>query len=101
MLRRVLCFIDAKPPSTKMSNFFPLTKQISVNLGGDPSAFVSARLPFDTPESAISHIQQLQDYTVLETTEVVIFSSLFYDNVNFGAQGVSAPNFASIIVFRW
>ncbi|RVW24097.1 hypothetical protein CK203_091336 [Vitis vinifera] len=48
MLRRVLCFIDAKPPSTKMSNFFPL-------LSGFRSIWV-----------------QLQDYTVLETTEVVV-----------------------------
>ena len=26
MLKRVSCFIDAEPPSTKMSDFFPLTK---------------------------------------------------------------------------
>lgn len=36
MLRRVLCFTDAEPPSIKMSDFFPLTKRISVNLGSDP-----------------------------------------------------------------
>ncbi|KAL6334747.1 hypothetical protein AAG906_021406 [Vitis piasezkii] len=28
MLRRVPCFTDAEPPSTKMSDFFPLTKWI-------------------------------------------------------------------------
>ncbi|KAL6335990.1 hypothetical protein AAG906_003617 [Vitis piasezkii] len=33
MLRRVPCFTNAEPPSTKMSDFFPLTKWISVNLG--------------------------------------------------------------------
>ncbi|KAL6321734.1 hypothetical protein AAG906_031248 [Vitis piasezkii] len=72
MLRRVLCFIDVEPPSTKMSDFFPLTKRISVNLGGEPPIFVSARLLFGMPESVISRIQQLQDCTVQETAEVVV-----------------------------
>lgn len=57
MLKRMSCFTDAEPPSTKMSHFFPLTKRISVNLGGDPSTFVSAQLPFGAPESAVSRIQ--------------------------------------------
>ena len=86
MLRRVPCFTDAKPPSIKMSDFFPLSKQISVNLGSDPLAFVSAQFLFSTPESVISHIQKLQDCTVRETLEVVIFSVSFYDNVNSGIQ---------------
>lgn len=59
MLRRVPCFIDIEPSSTKMSDFFHLTKRISVNLGGEPPVFVSAWLLFDTPEFAISRIQQL------------------------------------------
>lgn len=71
MLRRVLCFTDAEPPSTKMSDFFPLTKRISVNLSGEPPIFVSARLIFGMLESAISRIQQLQDCMVQETAEVV------------------------------
>ena len=41
MLKRVPCFTDAEAPSTKMSNFFPITKQISVNMGGNPSSFDS------------------------------------------------------------
>ncbi|KAL6312623.1 hypothetical protein AAG906_006768 [Vitis piasezkii] len=32
MLKEVSCFTDAEAPSTKMSNFFPLTKRISVNM---------------------------------------------------------------------
>lgn len=72
MLKRVTCFTDAELPYTKMSDFFFFTKLISVNLGGDPPTLVSARLPFGTPESAVSHIQQLQECTVPETTEVVI-----------------------------
>lgn len=59
MLRYVPCFTDAKPPSTKMSNFFPLTKRILVNLGGDPLVFIIAWLPFGTPKSVVSRIQQL------------------------------------------
>ncbi|RVW31663.1 hypothetical protein CK203_092744 [Vitis vinifera] len=55
-----------------MSDFFPLTKQVSVNMGGDPPTFVSARLPFGTPESVVSCIQHLQEWMVLETTEVVV-----------------------------
>ena len=42
MLRQVPCFTDVEPPSTKMSNFFSLTKLILVNMGGDPPVFVSA-----------------------------------------------------------
>ena len=56
MLKGVSCFTDAEAPSTKMSNFFPLTKRVSVNTGGDPLAFVSTRLPFGTPESVVSCI---------------------------------------------
>ena len=48
MLKGVLCFTDAEAPSTKMSDFFPLTKRISVNMGGGPPTFVSAWLPFGT-----------------------------------------------------
>ncbi|RVW84079.1 hypothetical protein CK203_040544 [Vitis vinifera] len=54
MLRQVPCFIDTEPPSTKMSDFFSLTKWISVNLGGEPPVFISAWLLFGTPESAVS-----------------------------------------------
>lgn len=49
MLRWVPCFTNSEPPSTKMSDFFPLTKWISVNLGDEPPIFVSARLPFGRP----------------------------------------------------
>lgn len=56
MLKHVPCFTNVEPPSTKMSDFFPLTKRISVNLGGDLPFFVSARLPFGTPESTVARI---------------------------------------------
>ena len=61
MLKEVSCFTDMESPSTRMSNFFPLTKQVSVNMGGDPPAFVKVRLPFGTLESAMSCIQHLQE----------------------------------------
>lgn len=42
ILRWVPCFSDAEPSSTKISDLFYLTKQISVNLGGGESlVFVS------------------------------------------------------------
>lgn len=72
MLKHVQCFTDAEPPSTKMSDFLPLTKQISVNLGGDPPSFVSTKLPLGMPESAVARIQQLQDCTMLKIAEVVL-----------------------------
>ena len=59
MLKGVSCFTDAETPSTKMSDFFPLTKRVSVNMSGDPSTFVKARLPFGTLESVVSCIQHL------------------------------------------
>lgn len=59
MLKHVPCFIDDERPSSKMPDFFPLTKQISMNLGGDPPYFFSARLPFVMPKSAVACIQQL------------------------------------------
>ena len=46
MLKGVPCFTDSKAPSTKISDFFPLTKRISMNMGGDPPSFVSAQFPF-------------------------------------------------------
>ena len=70
MLKQIPCFIEAKPPSTKMSDFFPLTKWISLNLEGDPPVFVSAWLPFSTPESIVSYIQLMQGYTAQKTVEV-------------------------------
>ena len=88
MLKGVSCFTNIEAPSTKMSDFFPLTKQVSVNMGGDPPTFVSARLPFGTPESVVSCIQHLQEWMVLETTEVVIlfylaFFFFFFSNAYF------------------
>lgn len=59
MLKRVSCFTDFDAPSTKMLEFFLITKRISVNMGGEPPSFVSARLPFGTLESAMFRIQQL------------------------------------------
>lgn len=56
MLKGVSCFTDTEAPSTRMSDFFSLTKRVSVNIGGDPPTFVKARLPFGTPESVVSCI---------------------------------------------
>ena len=45
MLKGVPCFTDAEAPSTRMFDFFLLTKRVSVNIGGDPPTFVNARHP--------------------------------------------------------
>ena len=80
MLKGVPCFTDSEAPSIKMSDFFLLTKRVFVNMGGDPPAFVKARLPFGTPESAVSCIQHLQEWTIPEIAEVVITSLLFFSS---------------------
>ena len=72
MLKGVPCFTDAEAPSMKISDFFPLNKWFSVNMGGDPPIFVKARLPFGTLESVVSCIQHLHEWTIPETVEVVI-----------------------------
>lgn len=56
MLRQVPCFTDVELPSTKMLDFFPLTKQILVNLVGDPPVSVIAQLLLGILESAVSRI---------------------------------------------
>lgn len=76
ILKHVPCFTDVEPSSTKISDFFLLTKRISVNLGGDPPSFVSAKLSFGMPKFAVACIQQLQECTVLKTTKVVFFHTL-------------------------
>ena len=80
MLKEVPCFTYAETPSTRMSDFFPLTKRVSVNMGGDPPAFVKVQLPFGTLESAVSCIQHLQEWAIHETVEVVITSLLFFSS---------------------
>lgn len=59
MLRWVPYFTKVEPPSTKMSNFFPLTKRIFVNLDGNLPSSVLAWLLLDTSESIISRIQPM------------------------------------------
>ena len=78
MLKGVSCFTDVEAHSTRMSDFFSLTKRVSVNMGGDPPAFVKARLLFGTLESIVSCIQHLQEWTIPDTAEVVIISLLLF-----------------------
>ena len=80
ILKGVPCFTNAEAPSTRMADFFSLTKRVSLNIGGDPPAFVKARLPFGTPEFVVFCIQHLQEWTIPETTEVVITSLLFFSS---------------------
>ncbi|KAL6334157.1 hypothetical protein AAG906_004588 [Vitis piasezkii] len=48
------------------------TRQVLMDLGGDPSISFVARLSFGTLESIVSHIPPMQDYTTVETAEVVV-----------------------------
>ena len=80
MLKGVPWFMDAETPFTRMSDFFPLTKRVSVNMDGDPPTFIKARLPFGTPESVVSCIQHLQEWTIPKTAEVVVTPLLFFSS---------------------
>ena len=93
MLKGVSCFTDAEAPSTKMSDFFPLTKQVFVNMGGDPPTFVSARLPFGTPKSVVSCIQYLQEWMMPKTIEVVIHFILSF---SFSFLAMHPPSLGTI-----
>ncbi|KAL6342295.1 hypothetical protein AAG906_007509 [Vitis piasezkii] len=61
MLKGVSCFTDAEAPSTKMFDFFPLTKRVSINMGAstgmddlkDRVAFLLFFLAMLTPSPGI------------------------------------------------
>lgn len=50
---------------------FMATRQVLMDLGGDPSISFVARLSFGTLESIVSHIPPMQDYTTVEMAKVV------------------------------
>ena len=74
MLKQVSYFTEAKPLSIDMSDFFPLTKRISMDLDNNLPINVDARLPYGTPKSIVSRIQPMHGYTTHEMTEVVSFA---------------------------
>ena len=47
------------------------TRQVLMDLGGDPSISFVARLSFGILESIVSHIPPMQDYTTVEMAKVV------------------------------
>lgn len=99
MLKQIPCFNDAEPSSTKMSDLFPLTKRILVNLGEEPPVFVSTRLLFSTFEFVVSRIQLLQDYTVQKIAEVVTSFVLPHFLIMYTL--VFDTNFVSVVTFSW
>lgn len=74
LLKQVLCFTEAEPSSTDISDFFPLTQRFFVDIDDNPPIIVAARLPQSTLESVISCIQLMHDYITFETVEVVSFA---------------------------
>lgn len=51
MLRRVPCFTNTELLSTKMSDFFPFTKWVSVSLVGDPPPLSQPDFHLERPNS--------------------------------------------------
>ncbi|KAL6312552.1 hypothetical protein AAG906_029548 [Vitis piasezkii] len=73
ILKHVPCFTDAKPPSTKMSDFFPLTKQISVNLGGNLPVFT-----VEVVTSSILLLFRIMHTSLAGTNPISIISSSWW-----------------------
>lgn len=74
LLKQVSCFITPEPSSTNMNDFFPLIYRIFVDMLGNLPITVAPCLPHDTPEYFLLCIQSMQQYTAVETTEVVRFA---------------------------
>lgn len=76
LLKQVPYFIKNEAPVNNIGDLFPTTRWVSVDLGDDPNISFVAQLPFGTLESVASRIPPMQDYTVVETAEVVSLTLL-------------------------
>lgn len=76
LLGQVSCFTTSEPPSTSIDDFFPLTSRFFINMPGDPPITDTPRLPHGTLKFVIFYLQLMQQYTVVETTEVVRLVSI-------------------------
>lgn len=59
-----------------MAVLFLASRWVSVDLKSDPTISFVAHLPFSTPNSVVSHILPMQDYTAIKTMEMVSLSPL-------------------------
>ena len=71
LLKQVPCFTKSEALVNNIRDHFLATRQVLMDLGGDPSISFVARLSFGTLESIVSHIPPMQDYSTVETAEVV------------------------------
>ena len=76
LLKQVPCFTESEAPMNNIGDFFPATRRVLANLGDDPSVSFVAQLLFGIPESVASRIPPMQDYTIVETEEVVSLAPL-------------------------
>lgn len=75
LLKQVPCSTTPEPPTPSIDVLFPLTHQYFVDLSGDPPITFAPRLPHNIPNSVLLYIQPMQEYTAVETAEVVRFAS--------------------------
>ena len=73
-MRQVPCFTALEPPTLSIDALFPLTHRYFVDLHGDLPITIMPRLSHDTPKFVLQCIYPMQQYTVVETTEVVRFA---------------------------
>lgn len=77
-MKQISCFIERKTLVNNMGKLFLVTRRVSVDLDDDPNISFVARLLFSTLESIVSRILPMQDYTTIETAEVISLSPLLF-----------------------
>ena len=73
-MRQVPCFTALEPPTLSIDALFPLTHRYFVGLHGYLPITIMPRFSHDTPKSVLQCIYPMQQYIVVETTEVVRFA---------------------------
>lgn len=76
LLKQVPCLTESEDLGNNIGDLFPATRQVSMDLSGNPNISFVARLPFGTLESVASCIPPMKDYKVVENTEVVSLAPL-------------------------
>lgn len=75
-MKQIPSFIEREAPVHDMGVLFLATWRVSVDLESDPTISFVAYLQFSTPDSVVSHILPMQDYTTIKTTKMVSLSPL-------------------------
>lgn len=70
-MKHIPSFIEREALVHNMGVLFLATRRVSVDLESDPNLSFANRLPFGTPNTVVSRILPMQDYTVFKIEKVV------------------------------